>query len=64
MKSPQMRNSDCEMRFGDIPRANDKGMGHAELHVALGEKEVWRQERVADTKPRDPYWLLFRGVSP
>jgi hypothetical protein len=39
-------------------------LGHAELHVAFDEKEIWRQERVAATRPRDPYWLLFRGVSP
>ncbi|MGE5192582.1 MAG: hypothetical protein ACM3U2_08780 [Deltaproteobacteria bacterium] len=38
-------------------------LGHAELHVALDEKEVWRQERVAATRPRDAYWLLFRGVT-
>ena len=39
-------------------------LGHAELHVALAGKEVWRQDRVASTKPGDRYWLLFRGVSP
>jgi hypothetical protein len=39
-------------------------LGHAELHVAFDEKEVWRQDRVADTNPRDSYWLLFRGNNP
>jgi hypothetical protein len=39
-------------------------LGHAELHVALAGTEVWRQDRVANTKPSDRYWLLFRGVSP
>ena len=39
-------------------------LGHAELHVALDGREVWRQERVADTRPRDAYWLLFRGNNP
>lgn len=39
-------------------------LGHAELHVAFDEKEVWRQERVSGTRPSDAYWLLFRGVSP
>jgi hypothetical protein len=66
------------LRYGDIPRANvavkEAGaakfryalarLGHAELHVEFDGKEVWRQERVAGTSPRDPYWLLFRGVSP
>ena len=39
-------------------------LGHAELHVAFDGKEVWRQQRVAGTKPSDPYWLLFRGANP
>ena len=39
-------------------------LGHAELHVSVDGKEVWRQERVAGTKPSDPYWLLFRGANP
>ena len=39
-------------------------LGHAELHVAFDEKEVWRQERIADTKLQDAYWLLYRGVDP
>ena len=39
-------------------------LGHAELHVAFDEREVWRQERVAKTSPQDAYWLLFRGVNP
>ena len=39
-------------------------LGHAELHVALADKEVWRQDRLADTKPSDAYWLLFRGANP
>jgi hypothetical protein len=39
-------------------------LGHAELHVAIDEQEVWRQERVATTSPQDAYWLLFRGANP
>jgi hypothetical protein len=39
-------------------------LGHAELHVEIADKEVWRQERVANTSPRESYWLLFRGNSP
>jgi hypothetical protein len=39
-------------------------LGHAELHVEYADKEVWRQERVANTSPREPYWLLFRGNNP
>jgi hypothetical protein len=39
-------------------------LGHAELHVAFDGKEVWRQERVATTRPDEVYWLLFRGVNP
>ena len=39
-------------------------LGHAELHVAIDEKEVWRQERIAETKPTAPYWLYFRENNP
>lgn len=39
-------------------------LGHAELHVAFDEHEIWRQERVDRTSPQDAYWLLFRGVNP
>jgi hypothetical protein len=39
-------------------------LGHAELHVEFADKEVWRQERVANTSPRESYWLLYRGNSP
>ncbi len=39
-------------------------LGHAELHVAFDDKEVWRKERIAVTKPGDAYWLLFRGANP
>jgi hypothetical protein len=39
-------------------------LGHAELHVEIDGKEVWRQARVDGTSSRDAYWLLARGVSP
>jgi len=39
-------------------------LGHAELHVSFADNEVWRQERVANTSPRESYWLLYRGNSP
>ncbi len=39
-------------------------LGHAELHVAFGGEEVWRQERIAETKPNDPYWMVFRRIQP
>jgi hypothetical protein len=39
-------------------------LGHAELHVAFGDKEVWRKERIAVTKPDDPYWMMFRRTNP
>lgn len=34
-------------------------MGHAEMHVALDNAEVWTVPRVDPTDPREAYWLYF-----
>jgi len=35
-------------------------LGHAELHVAFDEKEVWKQSRVANPTARDAYFLVLK----
>jgi hypothetical protein len=35
-------------------------LGHAELHVAFDEKEVWEQPRIANATPRDAYFLVLK----
>ncbi|HEX5444589.1 MAG TPA: hypothetical protein VFW87_12195 [Pirellulales bacterium] len=32
-------------------------LGHAEMHVEIDGKEVWRKERLGPTSLQDPYWL-------
>lgn len=39
-------------------------LGHAEMHVEIDGHEVWRQERVAQTDLRDPYWLTVAWSPP
>lgn len=39
-------------------------LGHAEMHVEIDGQEVWRQERVAQTDLRDPYWLTVAASPP
>lgn len=39
-------------------------LGHAELHVSLDDKEVWRKDRVENTDVRDAYWLHISSAAP
>jgi len=35
-------------------------LGHAELHVALDGREVWKQSRITTMSPLDPYFLVVK----
>lgn len=39
-------------------------LGHAEMHVQIDGKEVWRTDRAAQTDLRDPYWLTVTYSPP
>lgn len=41
-------------------------LGSAEMHLHLGEKEIWRVERTPNIvgSPDEPYWLFFQDSQP
>ncbi|HJT31208.1 MAG TPA: hypothetical protein VJ783_04100 [Pirellulales bacterium] len=39
-------------------------LGHAEMHVEIDGRELWRQQRASQTDLREPYWLTVAWSPP